>query len=123
MIPRTLSENAGQDATLVLSRLYSAHARGGLSQGVNIVDPECGLTTASAITSATTSNSTAAPATGDLTVDAVQARIYDLVAVKQNAMRLAVQAVLTVLSVDQIIMSKPAGGPKVKQPSKNFDED
>jgi T-complex protein 1 subunit theta len=32
--------------------------------------------------------------------------------VKDSALRLAVDAALTVLRVDQIIMSKPAGGPK-----------
>jgi T-complex protein 1 subunit theta len=39
-----------------------------------------------------------------------------------NALRLAVDAALTVLKVDQIIMSKPAGGPKPKGPQPD-DED
>lgn len=38
--------------------------------------------------------------------------ILDAFQVKDSALRLAVDAALTVLRVDQIIMAKPAGGPK-----------
>lgn len=38
--------------------------------------------------------------------------IFDLLVTKDSAIRLAVDAALTVLRVDQIIMSKAAGGPK-----------
>ena len=38
--------------------------------------------------------------------------VRDGYAVKESALRLAVDAAVTVLRVDQIIMSKPAGGPK-----------
>ena len=44
--------------------------------------------------------------------DSVPAGIFDLYATKANALRLAVDAAITVLRVDQIVMSKPAGGPK-----------
>lgn len=47
--------------------------------------------------------------------DAVAAQVYDLYATKVNALRLAVDAAMTVLKVDQIVMSKPAGGPKPKK--------
>ena len=40
---------------------------------------------------------------------------FDLYATKESAFRLAVDAVLTVLRVDKIIMSKPAGGGKTMQ--------
>ena len=40
------------------------------------------------------------------------APVRDGYAVKESALRLAVDAAVTVLRVDQIIMSKPAGGPK-----------
>jgi T-complex protein 1 subunit theta len=46
-------------------------------------------------------------------VDSVGRGIFDLYATKVNALRLAVDAAITVLRVDQIVMSKPAGGPKV----------
>jgi T-complex protein 1 subunit theta len=39
--------------------------------------------------------------------------VYDLLKVKQSALKLAVEAAVTVLKVDQIIMSKPSGGPKM----------
>ena len=48
-------------------------------------------------------------------VDSVSVDVYDLYATKLNALRLAVDAALTVLKVDQIVMSKPAGGPKPRQ--------
>jgi len=41
--------------------------------------------------------------------------LVDLFATKESAFRLAVDATLTVLRVDQIIMSKPAGGGKTMQ--------
>lgn len=47
--------------------------------------------------------------------DALKAHVYDLYATKVNALRLAVDAAMTVLKVDQIVMSKPAGGPKPKK--------
>jgi T-complex protein 1 subunit theta len=55
--------------------------------------------------------------------DAKEAGIVESLAVKQMAIKLATHAAVTILSVDQIIMSKPAGGPKVKEPSKDWDED
>jgi len=47
-------------------------------------------------------------------IDALKHEIFDVYATKANALRLAVDAALTVLRVDQIVMSKPAGGPKPK---------
>ena len=38
--------------------------------------------------------------------------VMDVLAVKESAMQLAVDAAITVLRVDLIIMSKQAGGPK-----------
>ena len=45
-------------------------------------------------------------------VDVTTKNIYDIYATKVNALRLAVDAAITILKVDQIVMSKPAGGPK-----------
>jgi T-complex protein 1 subunit theta len=53
--------------------------------------------------------------------DAVAAGVYDVYATKVNALRLAVDAAMTVLKVDQIVMSKPAGGPKPKQGPQDAD--
>lgn len=41
-------------------------------------------------------------------------QVYDSYASKLNAIILASNTALTVLRVDQIIMAKPAGGPKPK---------
>jgi len=48
----------------------------------------------------------------NLLLDAAEAGILDHAQSKQWAFRFAVDAVLTVLQVDQIIMAKQAGGPK-----------
>ena len=42
--------------------------------------------------------------------------ILDVYATKRNALRLAVNAAITILKVDQIIMAKEAGGPKLRPP-------
>lgn len=46
--------------------------------------------------------------------DVAELCIYDCWDTKSWAMKLAIDAVLTILKVDQIIMSKPAGGPDSK---------
>ncbi|RKP22219.1 chaperonin Cpn60/TCP-1 family, partial [Syncephalis pseudoplumigaleata] len=100
VIPRTLAENAGMDATEFLSRLRAAHHQSEAgTAGVNIESeaPE--------------------------TLDAVEHGILDVLSVKQSALQLAANAALTILRVDQIIMSKPAGGPKPPKNSQNWDED
>lgn len=44
--------------------------------------------------------------------DVVEEEILDSMEMKSWAIKLTIDAVLTILKVDQIIMSKPAGGPK-----------
>ncbi|BFZ60365.1 T-complex protein 1 subunit theta [Saitoella coloradoensis] len=100
VIPRTLAENAGMDATEVLSRLYAAHHKN--DEGVVGVDVEDEK---------------------DGTVDAKAAGILDVLSMKHWALKLATDATLTVLRVDQIIMSKAAGGPKPPGQNPNWDED
>lgn len=87
VVPRTLAENSGGDSTVHLHNLHQAHADG---QGANM-----GFDTEEL-----------------KPMDAAAAGVYDLYATKLNALRLAVDAAITVLRVDQIVMSKPAGGPK-----------
>lgn len=93
VVPRTLAENSGCDATSLMHTLHVAHGASSAfehpeNMGFDI--EEC------------------------KPVDAVKAGIFDVYAAKANALRLAVDAAITVLKVDQIIMSKPAGGPKPK---------
>jgi T-complex protein 1 subunit theta len=87
VVPRTLAENAGLKAIDIIASLYAAHNKGTGTDGVNVED-------------GTIQN-------------AAQLGVWDLYATKASAIRLATHAAVTVLQVDQIIMSKPAGGPKI----------
>jgi len=108
VIPRTLAESAGLDATEVLARLYVAHAaqKGHKdtewSTGVDIENNDN---------------------TG--TLDAKEEGILDLWVSKSWAIKLATEAARTVLSVDQIIVARQAGGPKMpgKAQQGNWDQD
>lgn len=44
--------------------------------------------------------------------DMLECHILDAMETKTWAVKLTIDAVLTILRVDQIIMAKPAGGPK-----------
>lgn len=109
VIPRTLAESAGLDATEVLAALYTAHHRSSTSQD----EDEAGWTTGVDITNE--------DETG--TLDAQDEGILDLLVSKQWAIRLATEAARTVLSVDQIIVARQAGGPKPPGPNPGWDED
>ncbi|EGS20779.1 T-complex protein 1 subunit theta-like protein [Thermochaetoides thermophila DSM 1495] len=101
VVPRTLAESAGLDATEVVSRLYAAHQKkDGWTTGVDIENQEN---------------------TGVL--DAEDEGILDLLSSKHWAIKLATEAARTVLSVDQIIVARQAGGPKPPGPNPNWDED
>jgi len=101
VVPRTLAESAGLDATEVLSRLYAAHQKDDdWSTGVDIENES-----------------------GSGTLDAEEEGILDLLVTKQWAIKLATEAARTVLSVDQIIVARQAGGPKPPGPNPNWDED
>jgi len=86
VVPRTLAENAGQNATEVISQLYAAHTAGKTLDGVNVE--------------------------GSGTINTVEAGIFDHLATKDNAIKLAADAAITILRIDQIIMARAAGGPK-----------
>lgn len=90
VVPRTLTENSGCDATVHLHNLHQAHAD----------------------TSNPNSKNMGFEIDEHVPVDSVGRGVFDLYATKVNALRLAVDAAITVLRVDQIVMSKPAGGPK-----------
>ncbi|CAM9762515.1 unnamed protein product [Heterosigma akashiwo] len=86
VVPRTLAETTGMPGTETMARLTAAHARGEAGAGVDIDDSDV--------------------------ADMPSKGVVDLYACKESAIRLAVDAAVTVLRVDQIIMSKQAGGPK-----------
>jgi len=88
VIPRTLAENAGHKAEEIIAKLYAE----------------------------TIKNSKAGISIEDGTVkDAVEMGVLDSIETKSWAIKLSIDAVLTILRVDQIIMSKPAGGPKPRE--------
>ena len=89
VVPRTISENSGLDASDVVASLAAAHAAGKSNAGVDVE-------------------------TGEPT-DLAEQDIYDLFLTKWWGLKLAAEAVCTVLRVDQIIMAKQAGGPKPPQ--------
>lgn len=86
VVPRTLAENAGLDQALVIAALGAAHASGKVGAGVDI--DAMGIDGASGITDDT--------------------GVLDLYYTKASALKLAIDSALTVLRVDQIIMSKKA---------------
>jgi T-complex protein 1 subunit theta len=144
VIPRTLAESAGLDATEVLARLYTAHqrrpARAAAAANGNAQestsesedDDEEGESEEDSSSSEeapywTTGIDLEAPATSSDptagTLDALDEGILDLMVSKSWAIRLATEAARTVLSVDQIIVARQAGGPKPPGNNPNWDED
>ena len=86
VIPRQLAENSGNDPTKMMHTLHQSHvAFGGQNMGFDI-EENCAR-------------------------DSVKFGVFDLYGTKVNALRLAVETAITILRVDQIVMSKPAGGP------------
>lgn len=106
VVARTLAESAGLDATEVLSRLYTAHStaqksgKTSFTAGVDIENED-----------------------GTGVLDAEEEGILDLLNTKVMAIKLATDAVRTILSVDQIIVARQAGGPKPPGPNPNWDDD
>lgn len=100
VVARALALNAGHKATEIVSDLYAAHAKGEVAAGVSL-DVE-----------------------GDTPiVDMQAAGIFDCYMAKHFAIQLVSNTMMDILRVDQIIMSRPAGGPKPKGPNKNWDKD
>lgn len=97
IVPRVLAENAGYKAATAVANLQAAHAVDGetvCDAGIDIDKEDAGP---------------------DNTVGVASMKdkaVVDVMATKLSALRLAVDAATTILKIDQIIMSKPAGGPK-----------
>ncbi|KAL7289117.1 hypothetical protein TKK_0017063 [Trichogramma kaykai] len=97
--PKTLAENNGMKATEIISKLYAAHKSGQINHGFDIEGSPAAL------------------------IDAKEAGILDLYLTKFWGLKYAVNAACTILKIDQIIMAKRAGGPKLKKPSANSDDE
>lgn len=100
VVPRSLALNAGHKATEIVSDLYASHAKGDVTTGVSLeVEGDAPI------------------------VDMAAAEIWDCFLAKESAIKLVSNCCMDVLRVDQIIMARPAGGPKPKGPNKNWDKD
>lgn len=124
VIPRTLAESAGLDATEVLANLYTAHhspatkkaATNGRKKSANDEDDDSDEEFSCLGVDMENSDRTG-------TLDAEDEGILDLMVTKSWAIKLATEAARTVLSVDQIIVARQAGGPKPPGPNPNWDDD
>ncbi|XVF42080.1 hypothetical protein PTKIN_Ptkin01aG0331400 [Pterospermum kingtungense] len=107
MVPRTLAENAGLNPMDIISKLYEKHASGNTKVGIDLRgdDSEDGVCEDGVCKDVSTMN------------------IWDLYVTKFSALKYAADAACTVLRVDQIIMSKPAGGPARRDQPAGMDED
>lgn len=99
VFPKALAENSGSNGTDIVNQLYLAHNS---EKGKNIgFDIEAEKAT---------------------TLDAAEAKLFDLYQAKFWGLKYAVSAAATILKVDQIIMAKRAGGPKPRQAAGSDDE-
>lgn len=87
VVPKILADNAGHNYVDVITAMYAAHQKGEKSSGVDVES-------------------------GSLLCDATEKGVLDHEDTKRWALRFCIDAVLTIMRVDQIIMAKQAGGPK-----------
>lgn len=94
VIPRTLAENAGLKAETILANMY-AEADKSAHFGIDCNDGKV--------------------------KNVVEANILDVMETKTWALKLCFDVVLTILRIDQIIMSKPSGGPNMDKAARRPD--
>merc|ERR1719487_2157142 len=87
VVPKILADNAGHNYVDVITAMYAAHQKGEKSSGVDVDS-------------------------GSLLCNATEKGVLDHEDTKRWALRFCIDAVLTIMRVDQIIMAKQAGGPK-----------
>uniref|UniRef100_A0AAY5L569 T-complex protein 1 subunit theta n=1 Tax=Esox lucius TaxID=8010 RepID=A0AAY5L569_ESOLU len=98
-VPRALAENSGIKGNELISKLYAVHHEGNKNMGFDIEGEGASLK------------------------DMLEAGILEPYLVKYWGIKLATNAAITVLRVDQIIMAKPAGGPKPPTGKKDWDDE
>eukprot|EP00917_Polyrhabdina_sp_WS-2016_P004275 GHVP01009792.1.p1 GENE.GHVP01009792.1~~GHVP01009792.1.p1 ORF type:complete len:496 (-),score=109.21 GHVP01009792.1:2147-3634(-) len=98
VVPRNLASSAGMKPHEVVAQLYIDHSKGEKSNGINIQDK------------------------ATMTGDTAAAGVLDHAETQKSAIRLAADAACTLLKVDEIVMAKPAGGPKFPNQG-HWDED
>jgi len=91
IIPRTLCDNAGFDATDILNKLRMCHAKGEIWAGVDIVNEDI--------------------------ANNLEKYVWEPISVKVNAIQAATEAACLILSVDETIKNQesqqPQGGPQM----------
>ncbi|GJJ06057.1 hypothetical protein Clacol_000245 [Clathrus columnatus] len=125
VVPRTLAENAygGSEASEIVGKIWAKHNSQEKDSATWGVDVEVGPPFSPKKNRQTNILNLQIESGGDGTLQATKAGIVDSLAAKSWALKSATEAAVTVLSVDSIIMSKPAGGPKIPQQAGNWDED
>ncbi|CAG2109287.1 unnamed protein product [Medioppia subpectinata] len=98
-LPVALADNAGIKSTDMISLLQTAHQNDKSTTAINIDSDVAAV------------------------VDAIEANIYDLYLTKYWGIKYATDVANTILQVDQIICSKPAGGPKPPKQGGDWDKD
>ncbi|XP_033002783.1 T-complex protein 1 subunit theta isoform X1 [Lacerta agilis] len=98
-IPRALAENSGVKANELISKLYAVHQEGNKNVGFDIEAETAAVK------------------------DMLEAGVLDTYLGKFWGIKLATNAAVTILRVDQIIMAKAAGGPKAPKASEHWDKD
>lgn len=99
VFPKALADNSGVNGTEVVEKLHEAHVGGREYNGFDIDSEQ--------------------PAT----VNCYEKSIVETYAAKYWGIKYAVEAATTILKIDQIIMAKRAGGPKVRAPGPDQDDD
>merc|ERR1712131_182278 len=98
-VPRALAENSGVKGNELISKLYAVHHEGNKNMGFDIEGEGAALK------------------------DMLESGILEPYLVKHWGIKLATNAAITVLRVDQIIMAKPAGGPVAPKQRGHWDKD
>ncbi|KRZ24125.1 T-complex protein 1 subunit theta [Trichinella pseudospiralis] len=98
-LPKQIADNIGAKWVEIYPHLMKKLENGENNYGIDIKAPKGGI------------------------VNAVSAEIVDCFSVKEWAIKLAVNAVNTIINVDQIVLAKPAGGPPIRQPKYQEEED
>lgn len=112
VVPRTLAENAGLPAADTVAALYAAHSAGKITEGIGMCPCVCARFLRRDATNASLNLDVESCSIKNVAAGG----IIDLLATKSWALRFAIDAVITILRIDQIIMAKPAGGPKPRAP-------
>ncbi|SCV05515.1 LANO_0H09186g1_1 [Lachancea nothofagi CBS 11611] len=118
VVPRTLAETAGLNVNEVLPNLYAAHTSANSKEQTSSDEGASSNDGAYFGVDIEGENSEGVK-------DVREEGTFDLLAVKKFAVNVATEAATTILSIDQIIMAKRAGGPQVPKGPKpgNWDQD